>query len=190
MQQATRAVALATLVASLSGADAGERIALAGWASRLPNRFVVHGVKTEPTYQEAIDLTRDGDVFAATGGAPGWAERLTERVEVATDGAVRRQPCAARPSCVDARPPSGFLATAALVASVRRGRLAGFGQALPYGAWRVVCVDADALGLEAPLLDPCFELRSGAAIAQRHRVSGGFDGPSLAPESIRFDQIQ
>jgi hypothetical protein len=34
------------------------------------------------------------------------------------------------------------------------------------------------------VLDPCIDAASGAVIAQRHRRSGEFDGPSLDPWSI------
>jgi hypothetical protein len=34
------------------------------------------------------------------------------------------------------------------------------------------------------VLDPCIDARSGAVMAQRHRRSGEFDGPSLDPWSI------
>jgi hypothetical protein len=36
------------------------------------------------------------------------------------------------------------------------------------------------------VLDPCVEAHSGAVIAQRHRRSGEFDGPSLDPWSINL----
>jgi len=168
-------------------AQAAERIPLAPWAAQLPGHFVAHGVKTEPTYEEAVDISRDGDVFAVTGGAPGWAARLTESVVVSATGEVSRRPCASGVDCRDARPPSGFLATAALVAAARRGALAGTVGAEAFGPWRVICVDAVKLGYADPILDPCFEIRTGAAIAEKHRRNRRFEGPTLDPSSIRFD---
>jgi hypothetical protein len=180
----------AGLVAAMlfcGAAQAAERIPLAVWAAGLPKHFVAHGVKTEPTYEEVVDISRDGDVFSATGGAPGWAERLTESVEVGATGEVSRRPCAANADCREARPPSGFLATAALVAAARRGALAGTGGVEAFGPWRVICVDAVELGYADPILDPCFEIRTGAAIAQRHRRNGRFDGPTLDRNSLRLE---
>ena len=178
---------LAVAMLSCGAAQAAERIPLAAWAARLPSHFVVQGVKTEPTYEEVIDISRDGDVFSAMGGAPGWAERLTESVEVGATGEVSRRPCARGADCREARPPSGFLATAALVAAARRGALAGTGGVEAFGPWRVICVDAVKLGYAQPILDPCFDIRTGAAIAEKHRRNGRFEGPTLDPSSIRFD---
>jgi len=177
---------LAVAMLSCGAAQAAERIPLAAWAARLPSHFVVQGVKTEPTYEEVIDISRDGDVFSAMGGAPGWAERLTESVEVGATGEVSRRPCARGADCREARPPSGFLATAALVAAARRGALAGTGGVEAFGPWRVICVDAVKLGYADPILDPCFEMQTGAAIAQRHRRDGRFDGPTLDRNSLRL----
>jgi hypothetical protein len=178
---------LAVAMLFCGAAQASERIALAPWATRLPKHFVAQGVKTEPTYEEAVDIARDGDVFSVTGGAPGWAERLTESVEVSPMGVVSRRPCASAADCHEARPPSGFLATAALVAAARRGALKGTGGTAAFGPWRVVCVDAVKLGYAEPILDPCFEIRTGAAIAQRHRRDGRFEGPTLDPHSLRLE---
>jgi hypothetical protein len=165
-----------------------ERFDLARWAANLPARYAVHGVKAEPTYEEALDLRRDGDVFVVVGGAPGWSARSTESVKVSADGTLLHWPCGANEGCRLASPPAGFLATAALIAAQRRGALASArGVVVPFGARRVVCVDAVRLGIERPILDPCFDLRTGAAIAQRHRLSRRFDGPTLDASSIRFD---
>jgi hypothetical protein len=168
-------------------AQAGERIALGPWAASLPSRFAAHGVKTEPTYEEALDIARDGDSFTTTGGAPGWAQRLTESVDVSATGEVTRRPCAPGEDCRETEPPGGFLATAALIASARRGQLSGYGDLRAFGRWRVVCIDASKLGVAEPILDPCFEIGTGAAIAERHRLSGQFEGPTLTPASVRFD---
>jgi hypothetical protein len=50
----------------------------------------------------------------------------------------------------------------------------------------VVCVPAERIGLARPLFDPCFDSATGAALAQRHRLTGKFDGPSLEPTSVRI----
>ena len=175
------------LALSVGAAHAAEKLDLARWAAALPKHYAVHGVKTEPTYEEVVDLSRDGDVFAVTGGAPGWAARSMESVSVSAAGVLLRRPCGAAEDCGLARPPSGFLAGAALIATQRRGALRGTGIAQRFGARHVVCIDAAELGYEQPILDPCFDRSTGAAIAQRHRMSGRFDGPTLEPSSLRFE---
>jgi hypothetical protein len=160
------------------------------WAASLPARYAVHGIKTEPTYEEELDLRREGGVFLVIGGAPGWSVRSIEGVSVLATGAVSRWPCGPSENCTLAHPPSGFLATAALIASERRGALnSAVGVIFRFGALHVVCVDAIRLGIERPILDPCFDLRTGAAIAQRHRMSGRFDGPTMDPSSVRIDPV-
>jgi hypothetical protein len=175
------------LILAAAPAGAGEPASLAAWAAGLPPHYAAHGVKLEPTYEEAVDLSRDGDLFVAVGGAPGWARRLREAVEVAPDGAARRAPCGASEDCRVARPPGGFLAGAALLGALRRGALAGPLATTRYGRFELVCVDARALGVAEPILDPCFERRTGAPLAQRHRLNGAFDGPSLDPERVTFE---
>jgi hypothetical protein len=83
--------------------------------------------------------------------------------------------------------PAGFLSTAALIAAARTGRLHGSMPVEAYGAFQVVCVPAEQLSIRDPILDPCFEIGSGAAIAEKHRTSHRFDGPSLDPPSIKID---
>ncbi|MBV8796490.1 MAG: hypothetical protein JO136_16285, partial [Hyphomicrobiales bacterium] len=175
-----RAIAICVAASAFTvSAIAGEagRFDVARWAANLPTRYAVHGVKTEPTYEEALDLRRDGDVFVVVGGAPGWSARSTESVKVSADGTLLHWPCGANEDCRLASPPAGFLATAAIIAAQRRGALASAPSVLlPFGDRRVVCVDAARLGIERPILDPCFDFRTGAAIAQRHRLSRRFDG--------------
>jgi hypothetical protein len=167
--------------------DAGERVDLARWAAALPPRFAVHGVKTEPTYEEAIDMRRDGDVIAVVGGAPDWAARAIESVSVSRTGRLSRLPCPNAVDCSFSVPPAGFLATAALISASRQGRLSGFGAELSFGARYVVCLPAEMMGVERPILDPCFDRETGAVLAQRHRRSGRFEGASLERSSIRVD---
>jgi hypothetical protein len=183
---ATGVAASALIISAAIGG--AERLDVARWAANLPTNYAVHGAKTEPTYEEALDLRRDGDVFSVVGGAPGWSTRSTESVMVSAEGALSRWPCGVNENCELSRPPAGFLATAALIAAERRGALApATGIVLRFGDRRVVCVDAARLGIERPILDPCFDLRTGAAIAQRHRMSGRFDGPTMDPSSVRID---
>jgi hypothetical protein len=89
-------------------------------------------------------------------------------------------------SCDRAEAPTGFLASAVILAALRQQRLFGRFPVLSYGGFALVCIPADRLGVENAVLDPCVEAYSGAVIAQRHRRSGEFDGPSLDPWSIKL----
>ncbi|WP_158814651.1 hypothetical protein [Methylocapsa sp. S129] len=160
-------------------------IDLARWAADLPPRFSVHGVKTEPTYQEIVDIRREGDVFTLVGGAPAWAERSQQSIAVSHDGALRYVICPAGLSCGAAPIPTGFLATALLVSMVRRGQFHGAASTTMFGGRQIVCVPAERIGIARPLFDPCFDRLTGAVLAQRHRLTGRFDGPSLEPTSLR-----
>ena len=86
--------------------------------------------------------------------------------------------------CDGAEPPSGFLASAAILAAIRSQQLSGRFPLLSYGDLQLMCIPAERLGIHDAVLDPCIDARSGAVIAQRHRRSGEFDGPSLDPWSI------
>jgi len=174
------------MLAVSQGAWAVETVDLAAWESRLPSVFAVSGIKTEPTYEEAIDIRREGDVFTVIGGAPGWAKRATESVRVTGDGTILER-CASDPTCGITATPAGFLATALLVSAARRHRLHGQVVAVPFGARMVVCVPAETLGVPLPIFDPCFDRTTGAVLAQRHRLSGRFDGPSLDAASVRVE---
>ena len=178
-------MALPPLLAAGS-ADAAV-IDVAAWVKGWPQRFAVRGDKNEPTYLAAIDIERDGDRFTIRGGAPAWAERSTEAIQVMPDGRLQHRVCPTAMICDDGSVPSGFLASAALLAAERAGRPLGEAGAVPYGAREVVCIPAECIGIVEPILDPCFDLETGAVLAQRHRLSGRFDGPSLDPWSIRVD---
>ena len=177
-------LALAATLA-LSPAKAAP-VDLAAWAKSLPTSFHVEGGKVEPTYIEAVEIRRDGDVIGVVGGAPAWMERSRETLAIAADGTMRRLDCPRGMDCAAPLRPAGFLSTAALIAAARRGALVGTLETQAYGRFEVVCVPAERLGVERPILDPCFERGTGAAIAQRNRFSGRFDGPSLDPDSISF----
>jgi hypothetical protein len=89
-------------------------------------------------------------------------------------------------SCDTSEPPSGFLASAVILGAIRAQRLSGRFPIVSYGGFELLCVPADRLGVQNAVLDPCIEAHSGAVVAQRHRRSGEFDGPSLDPWSINL----
>jgi hypothetical protein len=170
----------ATAVEAASSIDIGA--AAKSWAPQ----FVLTGTKTEPTYVEHIRLERDGALFVLQGGAPAGMPSSREVVVIDADGSLRHIECPAAMRCDNTEPPSGFLASAAIVAAIGHGRLSGFFQAFSYGSYRLVCVSAEKLGVREAILDPCVEIRSGAVMALRHRMSGQFEGPSLDPWSINI----
>jgi hypothetical protein len=166
-------------------------IDVAAWVAHWPTRFDVSGGKSEPTYVEAINIDRRGDVFTAVGGAPAWEQRSVERVSVDPSGNVMHLICPSGLNCDNAGPGVNFLSSVWLLAAFRKhashGESSFLGRARPvsYGARRVVCIQAERVGATVAVLDPCFDLETGAVLAQRHRLSGRFDGPSLDPGSIR-----
>jgi hypothetical protein len=178
--------ALVALMSCIAATASAKDVDLATWARALPTKFSVSGSKTEPTYMAAIDIGRDGDSVAVLGGAPAWMERSLEAVSVDAGGAIRHVSCPNGMDCSGPTHPSGFLSTAALISASRKGTLAGAGKIEPFGTFSVVCVDAGMLGVSRPILDPCFEIHTGAAIAQKHRESRRFDGPSLDPVTVRI----
>jgi hypothetical protein len=113
-------------------------------------------------------------------------QRSLEAVSVAEDGSIRHVVCPNGMDCSVAPHPSGFLSTASLIAASRRGTLSGTVQTERFGAFDVVCIDAEKLFIPQPILDPCFEVDTGAAIAQKHRLSRRFEGPSLDPATLRI----
>ena len=185
------AIATAFALASRSEAS-GPSIDVATWIAGWPTRFDVSGGKSEPTYVEAINIDRRGDVFTAVGGAPAWEERLVEKVSIDPHGGATNLICPSGLSCDKARPGVNFLSNAWLLAAFRKrtphGGSGFLGRAtpVPYGARQVVCIEAERVGVTEAVLDPCFDLETGAVLAQRHRLSGRFDGPSLDPGSIRI----
>jgi hypothetical protein len=170
-------------VLSFSYASAAP-IDLARWAERLPSSFLVHGVKTEPTYQEVVDIQRNGDIFTLVGGAPAWAERSRQSIVVSRNGQLRYTLCPKAMDCSAAPMPTGFLATATLVSASRRSQLHGAVAATTFGGREIICIPAEWIGIARPLFDPCFDSITGAVLAQRHRLTGQFDGPSFEPSSF------
>jgi hypothetical protein len=181
---------VAAVLAILSASHAhAAQIDLAHWASSLPPRFSVHGIKTEPTYQESVDIRREGDVFMLVGGAPSWATRSQQSIVVSRDGVLRYALCPAGPSCEATPIPTGFLATALLVSTLRRGQLHGVAPTATFGAREIICIPAERVGIARPLFDPCFDRATGAVLAQRHRLTGSLDGPSLEPTSLQVGSV-
>lgn len=159
---------------------------VAAWVATWPSDFTVEGGKSEPTYVEAISITRHGDVFAALGGAPAWQDRSLETVAVDRAGGLHAGTCPTSVICRDAKPAVDFLASAALLAAYRAHRPLGRATPTAYGEREVLCLPAERIGVAEAVLDPCFDLATGAVLAQRSRLDGRFDGPSLDPGSIRI----
>lgn len=180
-------VALGFVVLSASTAVTAHSLVDIKEAARSwPSYFVLIGTKTEPTYIEHITLRRDGDLFVLQGGAPAGMTPSRESVLVETDGSLRHIECPSPMRCDRSAPPSGFLASAAILAAINHGRLSGRLPMLSYGSLQLICVPAERLGIHDAILDPCIEVHSGAVVALRHRRSGHFDGPSLDPWSINI----
>ncbi|MFT4183917.1 MAG: hypothetical protein QM636_18590 [Rhizobium sp.] len=180
------AAAAIIAIAACGQANAAE-IDLRAWANSLPVAFSVSGVKNEPTYLAAIDIWRQGDRITIRGGAPAWMDRSVEAVDVHADGTMTHAICPAGMDCSGTSVAAGFLSTASVIAAARTGRLHGSVPVEAYGPFQVLCIPAEQLAIRDPILDPCFEISSGAAIAQKHRTSHRFDGPSLDPSSIGID---
>ena len=127
-----------------------------------------------------------GDVIvggvAALPGATLWEQSRF----IARDGTLRDPACPAGLACMAAPVPAGFLATALLVAMARRGGLSGAAATAIFGGRAVICVPAERIGIVRPIFDPCFDRKTGAVLAQRHRLTGRFDGPSFEPTSVRI----
>jgi hypothetical protein len=173
-------------IATAVGAGAVPTIDIAGAQAVWPPQFVVSGTKTEPTYIEHIRLRRDNDLFTLEGGAAAGMEPSRESVALRPNGSLVHRDCPAAMHCDDTAPPSGFLASAIVLAAIRNQQITGRLPLFPYGDFQLVCIPAERLGIREPVLDPCFDAQSGAVMAQRHRRSGEFDGPSLDPWSISF----
>jgi hypothetical protein len=171
-------------IAATTGAGAVPTIDIAAAAASWHAQFQLSGTKTEPTYIEHIRLTRDGDLFILEGGAPAGMAPSRESLTLRPDGTLIHLDCPAAMRCDGMELPSGFLASAAILAAIRGRQLSGRFPLLPYGGFALVCIPAERLGIRDAVLDPCIDARSGAVIAQRHRRSGEFDGPSLDPWSI------
>jgi hypothetical protein len=180
-------VAQALIVLTPPGyAHGNSSIDIAAWVAHWPTRFRVAGGKSEPTYIEAIDETRAGDVFSTQGGAPAWEQRASETVSVSATGVIRHLAC---PKGMDCRTDTlgiSFLSSALLLAAFRAHRPLGRAMPVRYGNREVICMPAERLGITEAIFDPCFDLEAGAVLAQRDRRTGRFGGPSLDPGSMRI----
>lgn len=179
------ACALAALgIAASGGTGAVPTVDIVAAEASWHSQFLLSGTKTEPTYIEHISLRRDGDIFILEGGAPAGMAPSRESIMLRADGTLTHLDCPAGMRCGGAEAPSGFLASAAILAAIRSQELSGRFPLLPYGDFQLACIPAERLGIEDAVLDPCIDAHSGAVMAQRHRRSGEFDGPSLDPWSI------
>lgn len=178
-------VLLAATVAACDGDTATPRaVDLADVAAGWTEPFTVTGTKTEPTYIEHVTITRDANVFTVAGGAMADMEPSIESVRLDDDGTIEHVVCPAAMDCTSPRPLTGFLATASVLSAARSGRLTGTVIPQSFGDRTVVCVPAEQIGVVEPVLDPCLDIETGAVLAQRHRRSGTYDGPTFDPWSI------
>ncbi|MCU0261600.1 MAG: hypothetical protein MUE78_11320 [Ilumatobacteraceae bacterium] len=181
-------VAVATALTFDSGSSPAPAatVALGPLVATWPERFELTGTKGVETWVEHVHVVRDGDRFVLTGGAPRGEVQQVRTVEV-VGGELVETPCpdggASGSSCV-IEPAVGFLSTAALVAAAQRAELPVELPVLEYAGRSVVCPSARLLGIERSALDPCFDLATGAVLAQRDPDTGEFDGPSLDPWSV------
>ncbi len=176
---------MAAALLALPVAAVAEPVEIAAMAAGWPERWVLTGTKTEPTWVGHVRLSRDGDRFLLEGGAPLGETPSREAMQLGNDGTLHRTLCPPGMAvCDDDAPPAGFLASAAILGAIRSGRLDGRFEPRPYGTIEIVCIPAETIGIADPVLDPCVETGSGAVVAQRHRLSGAFAGPSLDPWSV------
>lgn len=167
-----------------STGDTTEPVKLPEIAASWTQSYTVTGTKTEPTYIEHVTITRTDDVFTVAGGAMVHMEPSVESVRVGDDGTVEHIVCPASMDCSTPRPLTGFLATASVLSAARAGRLHGTVIPQSFGNRTVVCVPAEQIGVDDPVLDPCLDIETGAVLAQRHRRSGTYDGPTFDPWSV------
>ena len=184
---AAPAIALALLVqCPLARGASADTIDLATTVMHWPARFDLRGSKTEPTWVEYVRVSRHGDLFVLEGGGLHGAEQTVEAVQVTSAGRIQHVACPPIMKCGSGAPLSGFLAVAELLGSARRGELAGRISTVPFGDRRVFCLPAERLGVLEPILDPCFDVATGAVLAQRARTDQSFSGPTLDVATLRF----
>jgi len=178
---------LALLLFALSAQAArADTIDLAPLAAAWPASFELRGTKTEPTWVESVRFVRQGDLFVLEGGGLPEGEQVVEAVRVTADGRIIRVACPQHMNCGDTRPMTGFLALAELVAAQRRGAAPAVAATVTYAGRDLACLPAERLGVADPVIDPCFDLATGAVLAQRTRTDLTFSGPTLDAASIRF----
>jgi hypothetical protein len=141
-------------IAGVGGTSAVPSIDIAAAEASWRPQFVLTGTKTEPTYVEHIRLERAGDVFVLQGGAPAGMASSRESVALRADGRLVHLECPTGMRCDGTETPSGFLASAAILAAIRDRHLSGSFPLLPYGDLQLVCIPAELLGIRDPVLDP------------------------------------
>jgi hypothetical protein len=178
--------AVVFLTAGLTGAS-DSRISgpesIAATVALWPREFEVTGTKTEPTYIEHVRFGRRGDLFGleidivAQGNAAGGRTRTV--LSVSPEGVVTEVGCG-RPDCTIDQPPHGYLATAWVLALQRRNGLQSPIRQRVLAGRSLICLDDSALGTPQPVMDPCLDTATGAALAQLSRIDPGrFAGPTL-----------
>lgn len=131
--------ALAALGIAASGTGAVPTVDIVTAEASWHSHFLLSGTKTEPTYIEHIRLRRDGDVFILEGGAPAGMVPSRESIMLRADGTLTHLDCPAGMRC---EAPSGFLASAAILAAIRGQELSGRFPLLPYGDFQLACIPA------------------------------------------------
>lgn len=179
-------VAILSVQLPLAGLALANTIDLANTVAHWPADFDLRGSKTEPTWVEYVRVVRHGNLFVLEGGGLHGAEQTVEAVRVSSDGRIVHVACPPIMDCSTGAPLSGFLAIAELVGLVRRGELSGSVATIPFGDRLVFCLPAERLGVVEPILDPCFDVATGAVVAQRARTDQSFSGPTLDVATLRF----
>jgi len=148
--------------------------------------FTVLGSKTEPTFVEHVEYGRLGDRFILRGDIAGDDLGVTA-YDVTANGVVSVVACPASSECTSA--PNGFLSTVMVVAAARAGRLHGSADLASYAGRQAMCVPLEAIQprLNMPVvLDPCFDVATGAVLAHRRRYDGQFGGAALDESSLQI----
>lgn len=179
-------VAVLSVQLAHAGPALADTIDLANTVAHWPAGFDLRGSKTEPTWVEYVRVVRHGDLFVLEGGGLYGAEQTVEAVLVSSGGRIMHVACPPIMDCSSGAPLSGFLAVAELVGLARRGELSGSIAAIPFGDRVVFCLPAERLGVVEPILDPCFDVATGAVLAQRARTDHSFTGPTLDVGTLRF----
>lgn len=181
------ALAVGGVLAACDRPGPSGRVDVAAVARRWTTDFSVRGMKTEPTFIEQVQYTRAGDRFSLDASIHGQAVGQLA-LDLAADGEVTLVACPTTSGCPDL-PPNGFLSTVAALAALRAGRLAGQGELAAFAGRDVVCVPLEQIQprLTSPaVMDPCFDVATGAVLAHRRRFDHQFGGATLDESSVRL----